>query len=63
MISKVIRFCLENKLVVALAVIVVMAWGVLVAPFDWKWVPRVLDPLAVGAGRRVRVVGVCVGHG
>ena len=31
-----IRFCLENKLVVALFIIFVTAWGVMVAPFDWK---------------------------
>ena len=35
MIDKVIRFCLENRLVVALIVIAVIGWGVLVAPFDW----------------------------
>ena len=36
MLSRLIRFCLENKLVVALVLIVVIGWGVLVAPFDWK---------------------------
>ncbi len=36
MIAKVIRFSLENKLVVALVVLVVIVWGVLVAPFDWE---------------------------
>ena len=36
MIDKVIRFCLENKFVVALIVIVAVAWGVMVAPFDWQ---------------------------
>ncbi len=35
MIDRVIRFCLENKLVVALIVIAVVGWGTLVAPFDW----------------------------
>src|SRR5210317_1990432 len=35
MIDYIIRFCLHNKLVVALLVIAVVAWGVLVAPFDW----------------------------
>ncbi len=35
MIARVIRFCLENKLIVALVVIAVIGWGVLVAPFDW----------------------------
>ncbi len=36
MISKLIRFCLENKLVVALLVIVATVWGAMVAPFDWE---------------------------
>ncbi len=36
MIDKVIRFCLENKLVVMLIVIVIVAWGAMVAPFDWE---------------------------
>jgi len=34
-IGKLIRFCLENKLVVALFVAAVIAAGVLVAPFEW----------------------------
>ncbi len=34
-LDRVIRFCLENKLVVALVVIAVIGWGMLVAPFDW----------------------------
>ena len=36
MINKVIRFCLENKFVVALIVVVIVAWGLMVAPFDWE---------------------------
>jgi Cu(I)/Ag(I) efflux system membrane protein CusA/SilA len=36
MIDKVIRFCLENKLVVALMILLVIGWGTLVAPFDWE---------------------------
>jgi len=35
MVDKVIRFCLENKFLVALAVVGLTAWGSLVAPFDW----------------------------
>jgi copper/silver efflux system protein len=35
MINKTIRFCLENKLIVALLVVGVTVWGTLVAPFDW----------------------------
>jgi Cu(I)/Ag(I) efflux system membrane protein CusA/SilA len=36
LIDKVIRFCLENKLVVALLVILFVGWGLRVAPFDWN---------------------------
>lgn len=47
--DRVLRFCLENKLVVGLFVLFVVAWGILVAPFDWKLggVPR--DPVPVDA--------------
>ena len=31
-----IRFCLENKLVVLIAIIMIVACGVLFAPFDWQ---------------------------
>ncbi|MHC4423822.1 MAG: efflux RND transporter permease subunit, partial [Planctomycetota bacterium] len=48
-IDKVIRFCLENKLVVALFVILAVGAGVMVAPFDWDlWgLPR--NPVPVDA--------------
>ena len=36
MIDWVIRFCLENKLIVALVAISVVFGGILVAPFDWQ---------------------------
>ena len=44
-----IRFCLENKLVVALFILFVTAWGVMAAPFDWKldFLPR--TPVMVDA--------------
>ncbi|MBN2019050.1 MAG: efflux RND transporter permease subunit [Sedimentisphaerales bacterium] len=48
-IDKVIRFCLENKLVVWLLILFFVGWGVYVAPFDWEigfW-PR--NPVAVDA--------------
>jgi copper/silver efflux system protein len=45
----VLRFCLENKLVVGLLVLFVTAFGIMVAPFDWEagGLPR--DPIAVDA--------------
>ncbi|USN99091.1 MAG: efflux RND transporter permease subunit [Phycisphaeraceae bacterium] len=35
-LSHVIRFCLEQKLVVVIGVVVAVLWGVRVAPFDWQ---------------------------
>lgn len=48
-IAATIRFCLQNKLVVTLLVVFLMAWGVLVAPFDWSvgGLPR--DPVPTDA--------------
>ena len=48
-LSKLIRFCLENKLIVRLLVIMFVGWGLMVAPFDWNlgWLPR--DPVPVDA--------------
>ena len=48
-LDRLLRFCLENKLVVTLFVLFVVAWGILVAPFDWRigGLPR--DPVPVDA--------------
>jgi Cu(I)/Ag(I) efflux system membrane protein CusA/SilA len=48
-LSKLIRFCLENKLVVGLFVVLILGAGIYVAPFDWDvWgLPR--DPVPVDA--------------
>lgn len=45
----IVRFCLEQKLVVALLVLMLVGTGVAVAPFDWKidWLPR--NPVPVDA--------------
>lgn len=49
MLGRIIRFSLENKLVVAILMIVIIFWGVMSAPFDWDtgWLPR--DPVPVDA--------------
>ncbi len=49
MINKVIRFCLENKLVVLLLVLAVMVWGAMVAPFDWDIGPLPRNPVPTDA--------------
>ncbi len=36
MTSRIIRFCLDNVFVVAIVLVLVVAWGVRVAPFDWR---------------------------
>ncbi|HNR30590.1 MAG TPA: efflux RND transporter permease subunit [Candidatus Hydrogenedentes bacterium] len=49
LIDKVIYFCLKNKLVVALLVIAIAAWGVMAAPFDWDVPILPRNPVAVDA--------------
>ncbi len=48
-IDALIRFCLENKLIVFLLLILLSVWGMLVAPFDWKLGGLQRDPVAVDA--------------
>ncbi|MHC4843296.1 MAG: efflux RND transporter permease subunit, partial [Planctomycetota bacterium] len=49
LLGRLIRVCLENKLVVFLLLVVFIVWGLLVAPFDWELglLPR--DPVPVDA--------------
>ncbi len=49
LLDHIILFCLQNKLVVTLFTVLVIFWGILVAPFDWEldWLPR--DPVPVDA--------------
>ncbi len=49
LLDGIIRFCLENKLVVALLVVAVTGWGVLVAPFDWDLGPLPRWPVPTDA--------------
>jgi Cu(I)/Ag(I) efflux system membrane protein CusA/SilA len=47
--NRIIRFCLEQKLIVILMTLLIVGWGVMVAPFDWdiRWLGR--DPVPVDA--------------
>ncbi len=49
LLDKIIRFCLNNKMVVTLAMVFLIVWGIMVAPFDWdiSFLPR--DPVPVDA--------------
>jgi Cu(I)/Ag(I) efflux system membrane protein CusA/SilA len=49
LLDKLIRFCLENKLVVFLLLFAVIGWGYLVAPFDWAVLGDLRDPVPVDA--------------
>ena len=44
-----LRFCLDNKLIVAIGVLIVLAAGVMVAPFDWNLGDLPRDPVPVDA--------------
>lgn len=48
-LDKLIRFCLENKLVVFLLLFAVIGWGIIVAPFDWHILRELRDPVPVDA--------------
>ncbi len=45
----IIRFCLENPLIVFLFTVLVAGWGVYHAPFDWNLAGAPRDPVAVDA--------------
>ncbi len=49
MLSKIVRFFLENKLITWLTLVLFVFWGLATAPFDFKldWLPR--DPVPVDA--------------
>ena len=48
-VDRLIRFCLENKLVVVLFALVLLFWGMMVAPFDWEFDSLPRDPVPVDA--------------
>ncbi|MFC2088196.1 efflux RND transporter permease subunit [Calditrichota bacterium] len=48
-LDKIIRFCLENKLIVTLILLAIIAWGIRVAPFDWDIAGLPRDPVPVDA--------------
>jgi Cu(I)/Ag(I) efflux system membrane protein CusA/SilA len=48
-LDRIILFCLHNKLVVVLFVLLVVFWGIMVAPFDWDFLGIRRDPVPVDA--------------
>lgn len=49
LVDRLIRFCLEQKLVVLLVTLGIIGWGTLVAPFDWQAGGLARDPVPVDA--------------
>ena len=49
MIDKIIRYCLENRLIVIMVLMAMLGWGIVVSPFDWEipGIPR--NPVPVDA--------------
>ncbi|UIJ38312.1 efflux RND transporter permease subunit [Desulfobaculum bizertense] len=47
--DKIIRFCLEQKLVVFIIVVMTLVWGLSVAPFDWNLSGLPRNPVPVDA--------------
>ncbi|MCJ7692481.1 MAG: efflux RND transporter permease subunit, partial [Sedimentisphaerales bacterium] len=47
--GKLIRFCLENKLVVSIFVLIFVCWGLSTAPFDWGLFGFPRNPVPVDA--------------
>jgi len=48
-LDRIIMFCLEKKIAVILAAVLVLGWGVMVAPFDWNLGGFPRDPVPVDA--------------
>ncbi len=49
LITRVVRFCLERKIIVLLSALLVVGWGVMVAPFDWHWAGSLRAPIPMDA--------------
>jgi len=49
LIDRLIRFCLENKIVVVLMVVLLVVWGLMTAPFNWDLGPLPRNPVPVDA--------------
>ena len=49
LVGRMIRFCLTNKLVVFLVVVLIVGWGIMVAPFDWDTAGLPRRPVPVDA--------------
>jgi len=49
MLNKVIKYFLENRLITIMLLILLVGWGIIVSPFDWKSSVLPSDPVPVDA--------------
>ncbi|MAO21808.1 MAG: acriflavine resistance protein B [Phycisphaerae bacterium] len=49
LLGRIVRFCLEQKLIVTILLLGMLFWGMLVAPFDWNIGDLPRDPVPVDA--------------
>ena len=49
MFDKLIKYCLNNPLVVGIFLTTAVLWGIMVAPFDWKLGDLPRDPIPIDA--------------
>jgi Cu(I)/Ag(I) efflux system membrane protein CusA/SilA len=49
MLNKIIRYFLDNQLVTSLVILLILGWGLMTAPFDWKTDFLPSDPVPVDA--------------
>jgi len=48
-LSRLIGYCIDNKLIVTIVVLGIVVWGIMVAPFDWSLAGLPRDPVPVDA--------------
>ncbi len=48
-LDRIIKYCIENKLIVAMVLLALIGWGIIVAPFDWDLPGLPRDPVPVDA--------------
>lgn len=48
-VSRLIRLCLEQKLIVALSLLIMLTWGIIVSPFNWNTLDLPSNPIPVDA--------------
>lgn len=48
-LSRLIRYCIDNKLVVSMIILILLGWGIMSAPFDWNLGGFPRNPVPVDA--------------